>query len=108
MFDCYSTEYSTKTGFNVTFNFISSRRQWGQSNTCTLLYDALLLNLVHSVSWHRLAGISEDVYKHDVKCGLVRPQRTFPLCVSPSQMSSFVAAFVDDVDIWLWLCVLNS
>ena len=50
--------------------------------------------------------ISENIFK----CGLVRPQHTFPLCVSPSQMSSGPekpVAFLGVVDIWLSLCMVE-
>uniref|UniRef100_A0A3B4CD99 Shugoshin C-terminal domain-containing protein n=1 Tax=Pygocentrus nattereri TaxID=42514 RepID=A0A3B4CD99_PYGNA len=48
------------------------------------------------------------ISKNNLKCGLIRPQDTFPLCVSPSQMSlgpEKPAAFLGVVDIWLLLCV---
>ena len=51
------------------------------------------------------------ISKNNLKCGLVRPQHTFPLCVSPSQMSSGPeksAVFLDVVDICLSLCMVES
>ena len=39
------------------------------------------------------------ISENNLKGGPVRPQHTFPLCISPSQMSSDSAAFLDVVDI---------
>ncbi|KAK3517002.1 hypothetical protein QTP70_029966 [Hemibagrus guttatus] len=48
------------------------------------------------------------ISKSNLKCGLVRPQHTFPLCVSPSQMSSGPekpAAFLGVVDGLRFACL---
>ncbi|KAK3541845.1 hypothetical protein QTP86_008049 [Hemibagrus guttatus] len=48
------------------------------------------------------------ISKNNLKCGLVRPQHTFPLCVSPSQMSSGPekpAAFLGVVDGLRFACL---
>ena len=50
------------------------------------------------------------ISKNNLQCGLVRPQHTFPLCASPLQMSSGQekpAPFLDVVDIWLSLCIVE-
>nr|XP_061805022.1 E3 ubiquitin-protein ligase RNF144B isoform X2 [Nerophis lumbriciformis] len=38
--------------------------------------------------WGRTKDTTSTVSKNNLKCGLVRPQNTFPLCMSPSWMSS--------------------
>ena len=48
--------------------------------------------------------------KNNLKCRLVRPQNTFPLGISPSQMSSGPeksTAFLGVVDEWLLLCIVE-
>ena len=50
------------------------------------------------------------ISKNNLKRGLVRPQHTFPLCVSPSQMSlgpEKLATFLDVVDTGLLLCIVQ-
>ncbi|MED6259996.1 hypothetical protein ATANTOWER_027025 [Ataeniobius toweri] len=50
------------------------------------------------------------ISKTNWKCELVRPQHTFPLCVSSSQMISGpekLAAFLGVVDLWLSLCMVE-
>ena len=74
-----------------------------------------LLNLVLITIWMVLYLFSPEdttsmISKNNLKCGLVRPQHTLTLCVSPSQMNSGSeksAAFLDIVDIRLWLDILS-
>ena len=47
-----------------------------------------------------IEGTRAEVYK----CGLVRPQNTFPLCISPSQISlgpEKSTVLLNVVDVWL-------
>ncbi len=58
-----------------------------------------------------LEDSTANISKNDVKCGLVRPQHTFPLQVSPSKMNSRPeksAVLLDVVDKWLLLCMVES
>ena len=50
------------------------------------------------------------ISQHNLKCGLVRPRHTFPLCVRLSQMSSGqekLATFLDVVDIGHLFCIVE-
>ncbi|MEQ2190234.1 hypothetical protein GOODEAATRI_033684 [Goodea atripinnis] len=74
------------------------------SNTPPYHHRCWLLNFVLITIWIVKVFGNPDIDKF--KCGLVRPQHTLPICVSPSQLSSGPeksAAFLGVV----WLCMVE-
>ena len=89
------------TDFTVTHDAMGT-------NTPTYHLRCWLLKLVLVIIWMNLflfsvAVTASMISKNNLRCGVVRPQHTFPLCVSLSQMrsdSEKSAAFLDVVNIW--------
>ena len=85
------------------------------TNTPPYHHRCWLLNFALITVWIVLFLFGQEdmtsmISKNNLKCRLVRPQHTFPLCVCPSQMSLSTekpATFLDVVDIGLLLCIVE-